>query len=88
MQQIRSSDGIVNATASDPSTLAMVQPAASNVPHATDHPARALSPEQLLQGQQEILEMVAGGESLQSSLQAIAQFSETCLPEMLASILY
>lgn len=47
-----------------------------------------LSPEQLLQGQQRILEMVAGGENLQRSLQAIAAFSEACLPEMLASILY
>jgi len=47
-----------------------------------------LSPEQLLQGQQRILEMVAGGENLQRSLQAIATFSEACLPEMLASILY
>ena len=47
-----------------------------------------LSPEQLLQGQQRILEMVAGGESLPASLQAIARFSEACLPEMLASILY
>ncbi|MEB3201010.1 MAG: GGDEF domain-containing protein [Synechococcaceae cyanobacterium] len=47
-----------------------------------------LSPEQLLQGQQRILEMVAGGESLANSLQAIAEFSEICLPEMLASILY
>ena len=47
-----------------------------------------LSPEQLLQGQQRILEMVAGGETLASSLQAIAEFSEICLPEMLASILY
>ena len=44
--------------------------------------------EQLLQGQQRILEMVAGGESLRQSLQAIAAFSEECLPEMLASILY
>lgn len=52
------------------------------------HRRSALSPEQLLQGQQRILEMVAGGESLQSSLQAIAAFSEACLPEMLASILY
>jgi diguanylate cyclase (GGDEF)-like protein len=31
---------------------------------------------------------VAGGENLQRSLQAIATFSEACLPEILASILY
>ena len=50
--------------------------------------ATGLSAEQLLQGQQHILEMVAGGESLQRCLRAIATFSEQCLPEMLASILY
>ena len=51
-------------------------------------PTKGLSAQQLLQGQQRILEMVAGGESLERSLQAIAGFSEACLPEMLASILY
>ncbi|MFZ9851091.1 MAG: bifunctional diguanylate cyclase/phosphodiesterase [Vulcanococcus sp.] len=58
--------------------------------HTSGEPIReaGLSPEQLLQGQQRILEMVAGGENLQRSLQAIAAFSEACLPEMLASILY
>jgi len=47
-----------------------------------------LSAAQLLQGQQRTLEMVARGESLQSCLKVIADFSEECLPEMLASILY
>ncbi|MFM7634775.1 MAG: EAL domain-containing protein [Cyanobacteriota bacterium] len=63
-----------------------------NTPRAlsdlSDAPGDGLSPEQLLKGQQRILEMVAGGESLASSLEAIAEFSEICLPEMLASILY
>jgi len=66
----------------------MAQPATPADPSTSAAAARSLSPEQLLQGQQHILEMVAGGESLHTSLQAIAQFSETCLPEMLASILY
>ncbi|MFM9102019.1 MAG: diguanylate cyclase, partial [Cyanobium sp.] len=47
-----------------------------------------LPPEQLLQGQQAVLEMVASGKPLEQSLRAIAEFSERCLPEMLASILY
>ena len=49
---------------------------------------RGLSAAQLLQGQQRALEMVARGETLQSCLRTIASFSEECLPEMLASILY
>ena len=47
-----------------------------------------LPPERLLQGQQVVLEMVASGKPLDQSLRAIAEFSESCLPEMLASILY
>jgi len=51
-------------------------------------PRHNLPPEQLLQGQQVVLEMVASGKPLDQSLRAIAEFSESCLPEMLASILY
>jgi diguanylate cyclase (GGDEF)-like protein len=48
----------------------------------------ALSPERLLRGQQRILEMVASGQPLRSSLRHIAQFAEACVPDMFASILY
>lgn len=51
-------------------------------------PRHNLPPEQLLRGQQAVLEMVAGAKPLDQSLRAIAEFSESCLPEMLASILY
>jgi len=51
-------------------------------------PRHTLPPERLLQGQQAVLEMVASGKPLDLSLRAIAEFSESCLPEMLASILY
>ncbi|MEI6615353.1 MAG: GGDEF domain-containing protein, partial [Cyanobium sp. ELA507] len=48
----------------------------------------SLPPETLLEGQQAVLEMVASGRALNQSLRAIAEFSERCLPEMMASILY
>ena len=45
---------------------------------STAHPShrRNLPPEQLLQGQQAVLEMVASGKPLDQSLRAIAEFSE------------
>ena len=57
---------------------------------SSSHPSsrHTLPPERLLQGQQAVLEMVASGKPLDQSLRAIAEFSESCLPEMLASILY
>jgi len=55
---------------------------------AQPSPRHNLPPERLLQGQQAVLEMVASGKPLDQSLRAIAEFSESCLPEMLASILY
>lgn len=48
----------------------------------------ALSPEQLLEGQQKILEMVATGQPLRHTLRHIAEFAEACVPDMFASILY
>ena len=51
-------------------------------------PRRSLPPERLLRGQQAVLEMVASGRPLDQSLRAIAEFSESCLPEMMACILY
>jgi hypothetical protein len=51
-------------------------------------PRRSLPPERLLRGQQAVLEMVASGRPLDQSLRANAEFSESCLPEMMACILY
>jgi diguanylate cyclase (GGDEF)-like protein len=51
-------------------------------------PHHNLSPERMLRGQQAVLEMVASGKPLDQSLRAIAEFSESCLPEMMACILY
>jgi len=57
---------------------------------SSPHPPtrHSLPPETLLEGQQAVLEMVASGRALNQSLRAIAEFSERCLPEMMASILY
>jgi diguanylate cyclase (GGDEF)-like protein len=46
-----------------------------------------LDPALLLEGQQHVLELVAGGAPLVQTLTAIAQFSEAVIPGMLASIL-
>jgi hypothetical protein len=51
-------------------------------------PRHSLPPERLLRGQQAVLEMVAIGRPLDQSLRANAEFSESCLPEMMAFILY
>ena len=48
----------------------------------------SLSPERLLQGQQQVLEMIATGQPLRKSLRRIAEFAEACVPDMFASILY
>jgi len=48
----------------------------------------SLSPERLLQGQQQVLEMIATGQPLRKSVRRIAEFAEACVPDMFASILY
>jgi len=46
-----------------------------------------LDPDQLLTGQQRVLEMIAQSEPLRATLTEIAQFSELAIPSMMASLL-
>lgn len=66
-------------------------PAAASVPHsAPDSPllrCTGLSADQLLLGQQRVIELLGRGASLRETLTAIARFSEEAIPTMLASVL-
>lgn len=55
---------------------------------AEARPTLSLSPEALLRGQQEVLELIARNAPLADSLNAIARFAERSIPELMASILY
>ena len=65
------------------------QPAQPVAPEAPTTPSvLSLSPEALLRGQQEVLELIAANAPLAESLTAIARFAERSIPELMASILY
>jgi GAF domain-containing protein len=70
--------------------MTSLAPVSSFAAPATHSPLERLSKlpaDQLLAGQQRVLEMVAAGRPLSETLTAIAEFSERSIPSMMASIL-